>query len=109
MLLVAGQRHHRKGGGRIKKLNSTRGETLVETLVSILIIVLTFVFLTTAAVSAAKINAKVRSADISFHYSSAVSNGTAALTASGGGTRSGRTTVQVYEDNGCLYYEEVAP
>ena len=45
-------------------------------------------FLTTAAVSAAKINAKVRSADISFHYSSAVSNGTAALTASGGGTRS---------------------
>ncbi len=33
-------------------------------------------FLTTAAVSAAKINAKVRSADISFHYSSAVSNGT---------------------------------
>lgn len=65
-------------------------------------------FLTTAAVSAAKINAKVRSADISFHYSSAVSNGTAALTASGG-TRSGRTTVQVYEDNGCLYYEEVAP
>lgn len=34
-------------------------------------------FLTTAAVSAAKINAKVRSADISFHYSSAVSNGTA--------------------------------
>ena len=108
-LLVAGQRHHRKGGGRIKKLNSTRGETLVETLVSILIIVLTFVFLTTAAVSAAKINAKVRSADISFHYSSAVSNGTAALTASGGGTRSGRTTVQVYEDNGCLYYEEVTP
>ena len=62
-------------------------------------------FLTTAAVSAAKINAKVRSADISFHYSSAVSNGTAALTASGGG----RTTVQVYEDNGCLYYEEVTP
>ena len=61
-------------------------------------------FLTTAAVSAAKINAKVRSADISFHYSSAVSNGTAALTASGG-----RTTVQVYEDNGCLYYEEVTP
>ena len=60
-------------------------------------------FLTTAAVSAAKINAKVRSADISFHYSNAVSNGTAALTASGGGTRSGRTTVQVYEDNGCLY------
>ena len=60
-------------------------------------------FLTTAAVSAAKINAKVRSADISFHYSSAVSNGTA------GGTRSGRTTVQVYENNGCLYYEEVAP
>ena len=60
-------------------------------------------FLTTAAVSAAKINAKVRSADISFHYSSAVSNGTAALTASG------RTTVQVYEDNGCLYYEEVTP
>ena len=54
-------------------------------------------FLTTAAVSAAKINAKVRSADISFHYSSAVSNG------------SGRTTVQVYEDNGCLYYEEVTP
>ena len=54
-------------------------------------------FLTTA-VSAAKINAKVRSADISFHYSSAVSNGTAALTASGGGTRSGRTTVQVYEE-----------
>ena len=48
-------------------------------------------FLTTAAVSAAKINAKVRSADISFHYSSAVSNGTAVLTASGGGTRSGRT------------------
>ena len=47
--------------------------------------------------------------DISFHYSSAVSNGTAALTASGGGTRSGRTTVQVYEDNGCLYYEEVTP
>lgn len=38
-----------------------------------------------------------------------MSNGTAALTASGGGTRSGRTTVQVYEDNGCLYYEEVAP
>ena len=69
-------------------------------------------FLTTAAVSAAKINAKVRSADISFHYShysNAVSNGTAALTASGGGTRSGRTTVQVYEDNGCLYYEEVTP
>lgn len=65
-------------------------------------------FLTTAAVSAAKINAKVRSADISFHYSNAVSNGTAALTASGG-TRSGRTTVQVYEDNGCLYYEEVMP
>lgn len=65
--------------------------------------------LTTAAVSAAKINAKVRSADISFHYSSAVSNSTTALTASGGGTRSGRTTVQVYEDNGCLYYEEVAP
>ena len=65
-------------------------------------------FLTTAAVSAAKINAKVRSADISFHYSSAVSNSTTALTASGG-TRSGRTTVQVYEDNGCLYYEEVAP
>lgn len=52
---------------------------------------------------------KVRSADISFHYSSAVSNSTTALTASGGGTRSGRTTVQVYEDNGCLYYEEVAP
>ena len=51
-------------------------------------------FLTTAAVSAAKINAKV---------------GTAVLTASGGGTRSGRTTVQVYENNGCLYYEEVAP
>ncbi len=70
---------------------------------------MTFVFLTTAAVSAAKINAKVRSADISFHYSNAVSNDTAALTASGGGTRSGRTTVQVYEDNGCLYYEEVAP
>ena len=70
---------------------------------------MTFVFLTTAAVSAAKINAKVRSADISFHSSSAVSNGTAALTASGGGTRSGRTTVQVYEDNGCLYYEEVTP
>ena len=69
---------------------------------------MTFVFLTTAAVSAAKINAKVRSADISFHYSSAVSNGTAALT-SGGGTRSGRTTVQVYEYNGCLYYEEVTP
>lgn len=65
-------------------------------------------FLTTAAVSAAKINAKVRSADISFHYR-AVSNDTAALTASGGGTRSGRTTVQVYEDNGCLYYEEVTP
>lgn len=65
-------------------------------------------FLTTAAVSAAKINAKVRSADISFHYSSAVSNGTAALTVSGG-TRSGRTTVQVYEDNGCLYYKEVTP
>ena len=65
-------------------------------------------FLTTAAVSAAKINAKVRSADISFHYSSAVSNDTA-LTASGGGTRSGRTTVQVYENNGCLYYEEVTP
>jgi len=21
----------------------------------------------------------------------------------------GRTTVQVYEDNGCLYYEEVTP
>lgn len=60
-------------------------------------------------VSAAKINAKVRSADISFHYSRAVSNGTTALTASGGGTRSGRTTVQVYENNGCLYYEEVAP
>ena len=69
---------------------------------------MTFVFLTTAAVSAAKINAKVRSADISFHYS-AVSNDTAALTASGGGTRSGRTTVQVYENNGCLYYEEVTP
>ena len=67
-------------------------------------------FLTTAAVSAAKINAKVRSADISFHYSRrAVSNDTAALTASGGGTRSGRTTVQVYENNGCLYYEEVTP
>lgn len=65
-------------------------------------------FLTTAAVSAAKINAKVRSADISFHYST-VSNDTAALTASGGGTRSGRTTVQVYENNGCLYYEEVTP
>lgn len=70
---------------------------------------MTFVFLTTAAVSAAKINAKVRSTDISCHYSSAVSNGTAALTASGGGTRSGHTTVQVYEDNGCLYYEEVTP
>lgn len=64
-------------------------------------------FLTTAAVSAAKINAKF--CHISFHYSSAVSNGTAALTASGGGTRSGRTTVQAYEDNGCLYYEEVTP
>ena len=25
------------------------------------------------------------------------------------GLRSGRTTVQVYEDNGCLYYEEVTP
>ena len=31
------------------------------------------------------------------------------LTVSGGGTRSGRTTVQVYENNGCLYYEEVTP
>lgn len=61
-------------------------------------------FLTTAAVSAAKINAKVRSADISFHYSSAVSNDTAALTASGGGTRSGRTAVSLYENNGYLYY-----
>lgn len=60
-------------------------------------------FLTTAAVSAAKINAKVRSADIS------VERHRAALTASGGGTRSGRTTVQVYENNGCLYYEEVTP
>ena len=66
-------------------------------------------FLTTAAVSAAKINAKVRSADISFHYPRAVATDTAALTASGGGTRSGRTTVQVYENNGCLYYEEVTP
>ena len=70
-------------------------------------------FLTTAAVSAAKINAKVRSADISFHYSPLQQRGVerhrAALTASGGGTRSGRTTVQVYEDNGCLYYEEVTP
>ena len=66
-------------------------------------------FLTTAAVSAAKINARVRSADISFHYSSAVSNGSTVLTLTGGGTRSGRTTVQVYEDNGCLYYEGVTP
>lgn len=61
-------------------------------------------FLTTAAVSAAKINTKVRSADISFHYSSAVSNDTAALTASGGGTRRGSTTVTLYENNGYLYY-----
>ena len=66
-------------------------------------------FLTTAAVSAAKINAKVRSADISFHYSSAKSTGTAAQTASGGGARSGRTPEEVYENNGCLYYEEVTP
>jgi len=70
---------------------------------------LTFVFLTTAAVSAARINARVRSADLSFRYSTAEPNGSAALTASGGGTRSGRTTVQVCEDNGFLYYEEVTP
>ena len=66
-------------------------------------------FLTTAAVSAARINARVRSADLSFRYSTEETNDAAALTASGGGTRSGRTTVQVYEDNGFLYYEEVTP
>ncbi len=70
---------------------------------------MTFVFLTTAAVSAARINARVRSADLSFRYSTAEPNGSAALTASGGGTRSGRTTVQVCEGNGFLYYEEVTP
>ena len=55
----------------MKKLKSTRGETLVETLVSLLIIVLTFAFLTTSAITAAKINAKVRQRDVSFRYSDA--------------------------------------
>lgn len=66
-------------------------------------------FLTTAAISAAKINAKIRSTDVSFQYSEAAPTAHPDLTLRGGGTRSGRTTVQVYEDNGCLYYEEVTP
>lgn len=61
-------------------------------------------FLTTAAVSAAKINAKIRSTDVSFQYSEAAPTAHPDLTLRGGGTRSGRTAVSLYENNGYLYY-----
>ncbi len=90
----------------MKKLKSTRGETLVETLVSLLIIVLTFAFLTTSAITAAKINAKVRQRDVSFRYSDAQEQGEATLTLRGSGndSLSGTAKVQLYEENGYLYY-----
>ncbi len=88
----------------MKKLKNRRGETLVETLVSILVIVLTFLFLTTAAMTAAKINAKVQGIDVSFRYSQASAKSRPTLKLTGEKGAQGQTSVQLYEENGYLYY-----
>lgn len=88
----------------MKKLTASRGETLVETLAAILVITLTIAALTTVSISAAKINAKIRNTDVSFQYSEEAPTAHSDLTLRGGGTRSGRTAVSLYENNGYLYY-----
>lgn len=85
------------------KLKDQKGETLVETLVSILIITLTIAFLTTAAITAARINDKVRDTDVSFQYSKAEPGEQQTLTLRGDGL-TGTAQVQLYEENGFLYY-----
>ena len=52
----------------MKKLCSSRGETLVESLCAILVITVVFLFLCGAVVSAARSNAQIEGADQSFHY-----------------------------------------
>lgn len=93
-----------KGNTLTKKLENQKGETLVETLVSILIITLTIAFLTTAAITAARINDKVRDTDVSFRYSEATpGEQQQTLTLRGDGL-TGTAQVQLYKENGFLYY-----
>ena len=94
---------NQRGNTLTKKLENQKGETLVETLVSILIITLTIAFLTTASLTAARINDKVRDTDVSFRYSKATPSKQQTLTLRGDGL-TGTAQVQLYEENGFLYY-----
>lgn len=92
-----------KGNTLTKKLENQKGETLVETLVSILTISLTIAFLTTASLTSARINDKVRDTDVSFRYSEAAPGEQQTLSLRGDGL-TGTARVQLYEENGFLYY-----
>ncbi len=92
-----------KGNTLTKKLENQKGETLVETLVSILTISLTIAFLTTAAITSARINDKVRDTDVSFRYSEATPGEQQTLALQGDGL-TGTAQVQLYKENGFLYY-----
>lgn len=50
----------------MKKLHSSRGETLIESLCAVLIVTLVMLFLSTAIATAARVNHKVRTTDVSF-------------------------------------------
>ena len=50
----------------MKKLLSSRGETLIESLCAVLIVTLVMLFLSTAIATAARVNHRVRTTDVSF-------------------------------------------
>lgn len=87
----------------MKKLLSSRGETLIESLCAVLIVTLVMLFLSTAIATAARVNHQVRTTDTSFQTGgTATPNQTVTVTV-GGTTYTGKATT--YDTtNGYRYY-----
>ncbi len=88
----------------LKKLNSSRGESLGETLVSLLIASLAIVLLAGAIVTAGRINASLQNDDVVFRRGTPTESvGSATLTM---GSDSVSVPVNVYStENDYSYYE----
>ena len=87
----------------MKKLHSSRGETLIESLCAVLIVTLVMLFLSTAIATAARINHRVRTTDTSFQTGgTATPNRTVTVTV-GGTTYTGKATTYK-TTNGYRYY-----
>ncbi|MDY3781210.1 MAG: hypothetical protein SOZ90_03395 [Candidatus Faecousia sp.] len=87
----------------MKKLLSSRGETLIESLCAVLIVTLVMLFLSTAIATAARVNHRVRTTDVSFQTGGTATPDRTVTVTVGGTTYTGKATT--YDTtNGYRYY-----